>query len=273
MSILRNRVYYQLKPFIPRTVRRAVRRRLASRLRRSISDIWPIMPGSEQPPQNWSGWPHGKRFAAVLTHDVESAAGLEMCRQLMQLEMTFGVRSSFNFIPEGDYKVPAELRAELVSHGFEVGIHDLRHDGQLFASRRKFSRNAMRINSYLRDWNATGFRAGFMLHELDWLHELDIQYRCFYVRYRSFRAAAARLSYDFSVLGSASNRESRITSHESLGGFSARLCRTPLHITTGFHTLSAAPGTDDRYLAAKTGLDRQTRWNGSCEHSSGLPLL
>ena len=176
MSMLRNRVYYRLKPFIPRAVRTAVRRRLASRLRGSIADIWPIMPGSEQPPENWPGWPHGKKFAVVLTHDVESAAGVEKCRQLMQLEMTFGFRSSFNFIPEGNYNVPSELREELASHGFEVGIHDLRHDGRLFASRREFSRKAMRINGYLRDWNATGFRSGFMLHKLDWLHELDIQY-------------------------------------------------------------------------------------------------
>ena len=174
--MLRNRVYYQLKPFIPRAVRTAFRRRLASRLRGSIADIWPIMPGSEQPPENWPGWPHGKKFAVVLTHDVESAAGVEKCRQLMQLEMTFGFRSSFNFIPEGNYNVPSELREELASHGFEVGIHDLRHDGRLFASRREFSRKAMRINGYLRDWNATGFRSGFMLHKLDWLHELDIQY-------------------------------------------------------------------------------------------------
>src|SRR5207248_3583108 len=60
--------------------------------------------------------------------------------------------------------------------GFEVGIHDLRHDGRLFLSRREFSRKAARINRYLRDWNAAGFRSGFMLHKLDWLHELNILY-------------------------------------------------------------------------------------------------
>src|SRR5439155_27208642 len=101
MSMLRNRVYYRLKPFIPRAVRTAVRRRLASRLRGSIADIWPIMPGSEQPPENWSGWPHGKKFAVVLTHDVESAAGVGMCSELMLMDMTFEFRSLFNIIPLG----------------------------------------------------------------------------------------------------------------------------------------------------------------------------
>ncbi len=176
MSMLRNRVYYRVKPFIPQFLRTAIRRRLALRLRDRVANIWPIMPGSERLPENWPGWPEGKKFALVLTHDVESAAGLGKCRRLMQLEMELGFRSSFNFIPEGSYRVPRELREELSRNRFEVGIHDLKHDGRLFASRRAFRRRAARINSYLRDWNAVGFRSGFMLHELDWLHELDIQY-------------------------------------------------------------------------------------------------
>lgn len=176
MSTLRNRIYYRVKPFIPQSLRTAVRRRIASRLRGTVADVWPIMPGSERPPQGWPGWPGGKKFALVLTHDVESAAGLGKCRELMELEIGFGVRSSFNFIPEARYKVPSDLREELTRNGFEVGIHDLRHDGRLFASRESFSRNATRINSHLREWRAAGFRSGFMLHKLDWLHQLDIQY-------------------------------------------------------------------------------------------------
>ena len=39
--------------------------------------------------------------------------GLAKCRQLMQLERELGFRSSFNFIPEGDYAVSRELREEL----------------------------------------------------------------------------------------------------------------------------------------------------------------
>lgn len=217
MSLLRNRVYYRLKPFIPRAVRTAVRRWFASRLRGSIADIWPIMPGSEQPPANWPGWPHGKKFAVVLTHDVESAAGVEKCRQLMQLEMTFGFRSSFNFIPEGNYNVPSELREELASHGFEVGVHDLRHDGRLFASRREFSRKAMRINGYLRDWNATGFRAGFMLHKLDWLHELDIRYDASTFDTDPFEPQpdGRHTIFPFWVPHRITNHESQVTNHSA----------------------------------------------------------
>ena len=94
----------------------------------------------------------------------------------MQLESDLGFRSSFNFIPEGSYRVPAELREELTASGFEVGIHDLKHDGHLFSSRRKFKRRAAKINSYAREWGASGFRSGFMLRHLDWLHDLNVQY-------------------------------------------------------------------------------------------------
>jgi glycosyltransferase involved in cell wall biosynthesis len=176
ISMLRNRVYYRVKPFIPQSMRTALRRKVASRIRDRVGDIWPIIPGSERAPKNWQGWAEGKKFALVLTHDVEGNVGLQNCRKLMQLEMEFGFRSSFNFIPEGSYQVPQHLRQELVSAGFEVGVHDLRHDGRLFASRREFKRRAVRINDYLREWGAVGFRSGFMLHELDWLHDLNIGY-------------------------------------------------------------------------------------------------
>jgi hypothetical protein len=174
--MLRNRIYYGLKPFVPQFLRTAIRRMLAMRLRRQVGDVWPIMPGSERAPENWPGWPGNKKFAFVLTHDVEGEAGLGRCRSLMELERDLGFCSSFNFIPEGSYRVPVELRQELTANGFEVGIHDLKHDGHLFSSRRKFTRRAARINAYAREWGASGFRSGFMLRNLDWLHDLDVQY-------------------------------------------------------------------------------------------------
>jgi D-aspartate ligase len=174
--MLRNRIYYGLKPFVPQSLRTAIRRSLAVRLRKRIADVWPIMPGSEIPPENWPGWPAGKKFAFVLTHDVEGKAGLGKCRSLMQLELELGFRSSFNFVPEGSYRVPAELREKLIAGGFEVGIHDLKHDGHLFDSRRGFKRRAERINGYARKWGASGFRSGFMLRNLDWLHDLEVEY-------------------------------------------------------------------------------------------------
>src|SRR5205814_4838426 len=58
----------------------------------------------------------------------------------------------------------------------EIGIHDLRHEGHLFSSYRGFNRRAERIIRYAREWGVAGFRSGFMLRNLDWLHDLDVQY-------------------------------------------------------------------------------------------------
>ena len=153
-----------------------VRRSIALRTRKRATGVWPIMPGSEQRPQHWPGWPDGKKFAFVLTHDVETTVGLERCRDLMQLDMDLGFRSSFNFVPEGEYQDPRQLREELTQNGFEVGIHDLRHDGRLYQSDKEFRRNAVSINRYLAEWGAVGFRSAFMLHKLDWLHQLNVAY-------------------------------------------------------------------------------------------------
>jgi hypothetical protein len=174
--VFRNRIYYGLKPFVPATVRMSVRRWFAVRKRERLMDSWPILPASGEAPQGWPGWPDGKQFAFVITHDVEGPGGLAKVRQLVELEMSLGFRSSFNFVPEGDYEVPRSLIDELKANGFEVGVHDLHHDGKLYHSRADFALKADRINHYLKEWGAVGFRSGFMLHNLDWLHDLNVMY-------------------------------------------------------------------------------------------------
>jgi hypothetical protein len=139
------------------------------------ADVWPIDEGASKKPLDWKGWPEGKRFALVLTHDVEKAGGHERCQELMQLEKELGFRSSFNFVPER-YKVSPDLRGLLQQHNFEVGVHGLLHDGKYNSSRGLFRKRAEKINGYLQDWNSVGYRSPSMLHKLDWFHDLDIEY-------------------------------------------------------------------------------------------------
>ncbi len=169
-------VYYELKPVLPRELRLALRRTRAKWLRRKHANVWPINEAAGRAPHGWSGWPGGADFAFVLTHDVEEARGLARCRALAEFEMALGFRSAFNFVPEGDYETPATLRNYLRAHGFEVGVHDLHHDGRLYRSKAGFQRNAQKINQYVTQWNADGFRSAFMLHDLDWLKALNVAY-------------------------------------------------------------------------------------------------
>ncbi|WP_367871199.1 hypothetical protein [Luteolibacter sp. Populi] len=170
------KTYYRIKPFIPRRLRLAVRRGRARGIIKQCVGTWPINESAGSPPQGWKGWPQGKEFALVFTHDVESGKGLANVSNLAEMEVSYGLRSSFNFIPEGTYEDPAELREWLEAKGFEVGVHDLNHDGRLFGSREGFREKALRINHYLEAWGAVGFRAGFMLRQLDWIHDLNVLY-------------------------------------------------------------------------------------------------
>ena len=154
----------------------ALRRRLAHHTYQRSQDVWPIKPAAMRAPAGWPGWPEGKGFAFVLTHDVEATRGLQRCEKLAAIEMESGFRSSFNFIPEGEYRVPASLRENLRREGFEVGVHDLKHDGKLYRSEKHFRSHAAKINQYLAEWKACGFRSGFMHHNLDWIHHLKVNY-------------------------------------------------------------------------------------------------
>lgn len=170
------KVYYFLKPALPYPLRIWFRRMRARRLLEAHTGEWPILERAARRPAGFPGWPEGRQFAVVLTHDVEGTVGLDRCLELADLEKRLGFRSSFNFVPEGEYRVPDSMRAKLVADGFEVGVHGLYHDGKLFNSEEEFNRRAVRINEYIRQWNASGFRAPFMHHNLDWFHKLDVEY-------------------------------------------------------------------------------------------------
>lgn len=174
--MFRRNLYYTFKPILPRRLRRAVRGVFVRRKLKQVAGVWPILESAGETPPGWPGWPDGKRFAFVLTHDVEGAEGLSKVRQLAELEMSLGFRSSFNFVPEGEYSVPSALRSWLTENGFEVGVHDLHHDGHLYRSREEFARRARKINGYLKEWGVGGYRSGFMLHNYAWHHDLEVAY-------------------------------------------------------------------------------------------------
>lgn len=169
------KIFYILKPLIPRSIQIFLRRKLVRRQVEQYKTIWPILPGSEKKPSGWKGWQDGKRFALVLTHDVELQGGHDKCKEILKIEKSLGFKSSFNFVPER-YNVSEELRNYITENGFEVGVHGLNHDGKLFSNKNIFDARAEKINRYIKDWNVVGFRAPAMHHNLDWIKQLNIEY-------------------------------------------------------------------------------------------------
>jgi hypothetical protein len=172
---MKTRFFYMIKPLVPRRLQLFLRRRRAqARLARS-SAIWPVDPSAAAPPAGWKGWPLNKRFALVLTHDVDTQKGNDSSLSLMEMEKGLGFFSSFNFVPRR-YRVSQTVRETLVRNGFEIGVHGLRHDGTLFNSRKEFLSQAAQINFFIREWGAVGFRAPSMIRNLEWIKDLSVEY-------------------------------------------------------------------------------------------------
>jgi len=138
------------------------------------ADIWPIDPRSAKTPEGWHGWPEGKTFALILTHDVETEKGRKKCHLITNIEERLGFRSCFNFVAE-DYEVSSELLSHLTNRGFEVGQHGIYHRNP-FKTEKYFQKQVLKINHYLKEWNAVGFRSPSMYHNLELVHNLKVEY-------------------------------------------------------------------------------------------------
>src|SRR5207244_5097725 len=185
------RLYYRVKPFVPR--RLVLRARRAGRTREHsgaalawpVEDryrrfLWATMDGLLQrlgldrvPFIHF--WPRGARYALVLTHDVEMAEGQRFAGRVADQEERLGFRSSFNFVAER-YPLDRGLIRDLLSRGFEVGVHGLRHDGRELRSQRAFAATATRLNEHLHRLGAVGFRSPLTHRHPEWMQALEVEY-------------------------------------------------------------------------------------------------
>ena len=97
-------------------------------------------------------------------------------RRLMDLDESAGLRSSFQVVPENRYSVSPSFLDSITSRGFEVNVHDLKHDGRLYAEHAEFLRRAKRINNYAREYGAEGFRSGILYRNADWYDAFEFSY-------------------------------------------------------------------------------------------------
>lgn len=121
-------------------------------------------------------WPEGHSSCAIMTHDVETIAGREFCQRLMDVDDSFGIKASFQIIPEERYDVSPEFLQAIRLRGFEVVIHDLNHDGKLYSDRKQFLERVKKINLYGEAYEAEGFRAGVLYRNQLWYADLKFSY-------------------------------------------------------------------------------------------------
>ena len=186
------RLYYSIRPFMGVGVRKHLQRAHLSGWEKIPFPRWPVdltvdtlmesamtlalkAQRKSQIPFIWF-WPEGASACGMMTHDIEGQAGLDFCDELMDIDDAHGIKSSFQLIPEGREDAWRRNAARLRQRGFEVNLHDLNHDGQLFARKETFIRQARRINEHAREFGCQGFRSGAMYREQDWFGAFDFSY-------------------------------------------------------------------------------------------------
>jgi len=121
-------------------------------------------------------WPEGASSCAIMTHDVETKMGRDFCATLMDIDDSFGIKASFQLVPERRYEVDHEFLGLIRDRGFEIAVHDLNHDGHLYRDRREFLERSAKINFYGKQYGARGFRAGVLYRKQLWYDALTFSY-------------------------------------------------------------------------------------------------
>jgi hypothetical protein len=185
-------IYYGLRPIMPVSLRKHLQQIYLRDWNRIAFPNWPVDRSADillerllviamkeiqidRLPFIWF-WPDGHKACAIMTHDVETAAGRDFCDHLMDIDDEFGIKASFQIVPEKRYEVPESFLESIRQRGFEINVQGLDHDGDLFADRQGFLKRAKRINEYSKKWDAQGFRSPILYRNNSWFRDLDFKY-------------------------------------------------------------------------------------------------
>jgi hypothetical protein len=185
-------LYYLIRPLLQTTLRSTLQRIYFRGWNKTPFPRWPLdvtvedlierllvlsmkAAGVEAIPFIWF-WPDGASSATIITHDVETASGRDFSTRLMDIDESFGFRSSFQIVPEQRYSVPPAFLAEIRARGHVINIQDLNHDGHLFRDQKEFRSRVKLINKYGREFGARGFRSAVLYRNLSWYDQLEFEY-------------------------------------------------------------------------------------------------
>jgi hypothetical protein len=184
------RVYYAVRPLLPRRAQIAMRRAFTRVQARTTFPRWPaetalhdlsdlvlqrVADAAGLPVPYLRSWPSGCTWALVLTHDVETAVGRDTIERVRAIESERGYRSSWNLVPER-YAVDDALVERLRATGCEVGVHGLRHDGRDLSSERNLARRLPAMRRWAERWGAVGFRSPATHRVWEWMPQLGFDY-------------------------------------------------------------------------------------------------
>jgi peptidoglycan/xylan/chitin deacetylase (PgdA/CDA1 family) len=166
---------------VPRRIRRGVRDALVLLRKRGDGrerfPSWPVEPSIEvlravylrarqelDPAlRPLSPWPGDKRFAIVLTHDIDSAEGQRVALELAAAERDYGLRSA-SYLVGRDWPLNHDALGSLLADGHELGLHDAHHDNRgAFMATELIGRRLDACRDLIERYDMTGYRSPSML--------------------------------------------------------------------------------------------------------------
>ena len=112
-------------------------------------------------------WPNNKKCAFISTHDIDSAYGQDKIENLFEIEKSLNIRST-NFWVTHLYKLNHNLLKWACNNGFEIGLHDYNHDGNLaMLNKDEISLRIDYCNDFIKEYFVNGIRSPGFLRSLD----------------------------------------------------------------------------------------------------------
>jgi hypothetical protein len=186
-------LYYSVRPLLSVAVRKYIQKAWLTNWSKQHFPKWPVdstvdrlfgqllhlslkSQNLKQIPFIWF-WPDGAPSCAIMTHDVETTVGRDFCSTVMDIDDTYGIKACFSVVPEHrSYEVTNNYIDSIWKRGFEVVVQDLNHDGRLFKDREEYLVRAEKINTYGKQYGATGFRAAVLYRNQKWFDSLKFSY-------------------------------------------------------------------------------------------------
>ena len=102
----------------------------------------------------------GKRAVVCVSHDVDNSQGLRFVTKMADIDSSYDLPSTFNFLTHDDYEFDNDLIRSLIHDGFEVGLHGYTHDqGFAFRNPKNMKKLLQKAGQVLFAENFVGYRS------------------------------------------------------------------------------------------------------------------
>lgn len=114
-----------------------------------------------------SSWPENKKFAVVLSHDIDTSEGFHNIDKFIRIEKRYNMRSCW-FVVGQFFNAHRNQLTALMQDGFEIGCHGYVHDNKLISLGQVRMRDSLlRCADMLNKLEIKGFRSPSLLRSAE----------------------------------------------------------------------------------------------------------